>query len=57
MLVGNMAPLCWHNLDAIEKSVHQDNTDMKIITKSIYAKLECATEEKNNFAITEVWED
>jgi len=30
MLVGNMAPLCWHYLTAIEKSVHQDNTDIKL---------------------------
>jgi hypothetical protein len=56
MLAGNMAPLCWHDIDAVEKSVHQDYTH-KIITKSIYAKPECAAEEKNNFALTEVWED
>jgi hypothetical protein len=29
----------------------------KIIPKSIYAKLECATEEKDKYALTEVWED
>ena len=30
MLVGNMAPLSWYDLDAMEESVHQDNTDIKL---------------------------
>jgi len=25
-----MAPLCWHDLDVMEKSGHQDNTDIKL---------------------------
>jgi hypothetical protein len=51
-----MAPLCWHDFDTMEKCTPRQYR-YKIITKSIYAKLECATEEKSNFALTEVWED
>jgi hypothetical protein len=56
MLVGNMAPLSWHDLDAMVE-VYTKTIQIQNLTQAIYAQPECATEKKNNIALTEVWED